>query len=179
MNLRTRVWIAAIGLITSAGVAHALTADEAPRAPEFFATQAEQWINSPPLSLQDLEGKVVLLEFWTFGCHNCVRSIPWVKAMQERYRDDGLRVIGVHTPEFSYERSASAVRDKVRELAIRHPVMLDNDYAYWNAMGNRYWPAFYLIDRRGRVRQAWAGEIRNGSTRGREIQHQLEAILAE
>lgn len=179
MNLRTRVWIAAIGLITSAGVAHALTADEAPRAPEFFATQAEQWINSPPLSLQDLEGKVVLLEFWTFGCHNCVRSIPWVKAMQERYRDDGLRVIGVHTPEFSYERSASAVRDKVRELAIRHPVMLDNEYAYWNAMGNRYWPAFYLIDRRGRVRQAWAGEIRNGSTRGREIQHQLEAILAE
>ena len=179
MNLRTRVWIAAIGLITSAGVAHALTADEAPRAPEFFATQAEQWINSPPLSLPDLEGKVVLLEFWTFGCHNCVRSIPWVKAMQERYRDDGLRVIGVHTPEFSYERSASAVRDKVRELAIRHPVMLDNDYAYWNAMGNRYWPAFYLIDRRGRVRQAWAGEIRNGSTRGREIQHQLEAILAE
>ena len=179
MNLRTRVWIAAIGLITSAGVAHALTADEAPRAPEFFATQAEQWINSPPLSLQDLEGKVVLLEFWTFGCHNCVRSIPWVKAMQERYRDDGLRVIGVHTPEFSYERSASAVRDKVRELAIRHPVMLDNDYAYWNAMGNRYWPAFYLIDRRGRVRQAWAGEIRNGSARGREIQRAMEAVLAE
>ncbi len=178
MNLRMRTWVAA-GLMAMGGLAHALSADEAPRAPEFVATQPELWLNSPPLTLEALEGKVVLLEFWTFGCHNCIRSIPWVKAMQERYKDDGLRVIGVHTPEFSYERSANAVREKMRELAIRHPVMLDNDYAYWNAMGNRYWPAFYLIDRRGRVRQAWAGEIRNGSARGREIQRQLEAILAE
>lgn len=179
MNLRIRAWIVAIGLTLSAAAAHALSAEEAPQAPAFTATEPGQWINSAPLSWEDLQGKVVLLEFWTFGCRNCVRSIPWVKAMQERYRDDGLRVIGVHTPEFSYERSASAVGEKMRELAIRHPVMLDNDYGYWNAMGNRYWPAFYLIDRRGRVRQAWAGEIRNGSARGREIQRQLEAILAE
>lgn len=178
MNLRTRI-CTAIALLALAGAAQALSAEQAPQAPEFTASQAEQWVNSPPLKLEDLQGKVVLLEFWTFGCRNCVRSIPWVKAMQERYREQGLRVIGVHTPEFSYERSSPMVRDKIRELAIRHPVMLDNDYAYWNAMGNRYWPAFYLIDRRGRVRQAWAGEIRNGSARGREIQRAMEAVLAE
>ncbi len=178
MNLRTRIWTA-LALLALTGAAHALSAEQAPNAPEFSATQPEQWINSPPLKLSALQGEVVLLEFWTFGCHNCLRSIPWVKAMHERYREQGLQVIGVHTPEFSYERSAPMVREKVRELAIRHPVMLDNEYTYWNAMGNRYWPAFYLIDRRGRVRQAWAGEIRNGSARGREIQRALEAVLAE
>lgn len=178
MNLRTRI-CTAIALLALSAAAQALSAEQAPNAPEFSATQTEQWVNSPPLKLSDLQGKVVLLEFWTFGCHNCIRSIPWVKAMQERYREQGLRVIGVHTPEFSYERSGAMVREKIRDLAIRHPVMLDNDYTYWNAMGNRYWPAFYLIDRRGRVRQAWAGEIRNGSARGREIQRAMEAILAE
>ncbi len=165
--------------LSLAGSAWAVPADQAPPAPEFNQPAQQAWINSPPLSLQQLKGQVVLIEFWTFGCSNCLRSIPWVKAMSERYEEAGLRVIGVHTPEFSHERSREAVLQQTKALAIRHPVMLDNDYHYWNAMGNRYWPAFYLVDKQGRVRQAWAGEVRNGSRRGRNIQQAIEALLAE
>ena len=171
------VWLVLLVLVT--GPALALSAKHAPVAPEFSNTDPAAWLNSKPLSLKQLRGDVVLVEFWTIGCSNCLRSIPWIKAMQERFAPNGLHVIGVHTPEFSYERSAQAVGEKIKALAIRHPVMLDNDYSYWNAMGNRYWPAVYLIDRQGKVRQAWAGEVRNGSQRGREIQQQIEALLAE
>ncbi len=176
MMTRWPAWMLLCGLLFGQA-ALALPANQAPPAPEF--DQAElAWINSPPLRLADLKGEVVLLEFWTFGCGNCLRSIPWIKAMSERYRDD-LQVIGIHTPEFSHERSRAAVIEKVKALAIRHPVLLDNDYTYWNAMGNRYWPAFYLIDKQGRVRQAWAGEVRNGSPRGRRMQQAIEALIAE
>ncbi len=157
----------------------ASSAAKAPPAPEFTQQSAAAWLNSKPLSLDDLRGQVVVIEFWTFACANCTRSIPWVKAVEERYRDQGLQVIGIHTPEFSYERPAAAVAAKLRELGVRHPVMLDNDYAYWNALGNRYWPAFYLLDKQGRLRQAFAGEVRNGSPRAKQIQQALEALLAE
>lgn len=167
-----------LGLLASP-LLWALPAAQAPQAPELGQSSAQAWINSPPLSLADLRGKVVLIEFWTFDCAHCLHSIPWLKGVSERYRDKGLRLIGVHTPEFSYERSRKAVQKKVKALAIRHPVMLDNDYRYWNAMGNRYWPAFYLIDKQGRVRHAWAGEVRNGSTRGQRMQQAIQNLLAE
>lgn len=157
----------------------AMEASRAPLAPEFPVQDESAWFNSAPLHLKNLRGQVVLVEFWTFGCGNCLRSIAWVKAVSERYSGQGLRIIGVHTPEFSHERSAQVLAERIKALAIRHPVVQDNDYAYWNAMGNRYWPAFYLIDKQGRVRQAWAGEVRNGGERARQMQSAIERLLAE
>ncbi|MGJ8669137.1 MAG: redoxin family protein [Oceanococcus sp.] len=178
MMLRFQKYILCLSLCFTWPV-FATPAEQAPAAPEFTQPSNEAWINSSALSLSDLKGQVVLIEFWTYGCGNCLRSIPWVKAMSERYAEAGLRVIGIHTPEFSHERSRQAVLEQTKALAIRHPIMLDNDYSYWNAMGNRYWPAFYLLDKQGRVRQAWAGEVRNGSPRGRMIQSAIVSLLAE
>ncbi len=150
-----------------------------PVAPEFTRSDPESWLNSPPLSLAQLRGQVVLVEFWTFGCVNCLRSQPWLRAVERRYADDGLRVVGIHTPEFSHERPRAAVAAKVEALGIEHPVMLDNDFRYWNAMGNRFWPAFYLIDRLGRVRGLYPGEVHSNTPRAREIETRIRRLLAE
>lgn len=117
-----------------------------------------QWINSDPLTREQLRGKVVLIDFWTYSCINCIRSIPYVRAWDARYRDDGLVVIGVHAPEFAFERNPENVRQAVRDLGIRYPVALDNDYAVWRAFDNRYWPAHYFIDAEGRIRYHHFGE---------------------
>jgi cytochrome c biogenesis protein CcdA/thiol-disulfide isomerase/thioredoxin len=116
------------------------------------------WINSPPLSTGDLKGKVVVIDFWTYSCINCIRSIPYVRAWYERYRDDGLVVIGVHAPEFAFERNAENVMQAVRDLGIRYPVALDNDYVVWNRLKNNYWPAHYFFDAQGRQRYHHFGE---------------------
>ena len=118
----------------------------------------EQWLNGGPLSLAELRGKVVLIDFWTYSCINCLRTLPHVKAWDERYRSSGLVIVGVHTPEFAFERVVGNVRENVRRLGIRYPVAIDNGYATWSAWGNRYWPAKYLVDRRGRVRYYHFGE---------------------
>ncbi len=119
---------------------------------------AVQWLNSAPLSLADLRGKVVLVDFWTYSCINCLRTLPHVKAWAERYRDQGLVVIGVHAPEFAFERSLPNVERAVRDLGIDYPVAIDNDYAIWRAFANRYWPAHYFIDAQGRIRHHHFGE---------------------
>jgi cytochrome c biogenesis protein CcdA/thiol-disulfide isomerase/thioredoxin len=116
------------------------------------------WVNSQPLSLQALRGRVVLIDFWTYSCINCLRTLPHVKAWDRAYRDDGLTIIGVHSPEFAFERVAENVRTAVRKLGIRYPVALDNDFATWTAYANEYWPAKYLVDRGGRVRYFHFGE---------------------
>jgi cytochrome c biogenesis protein CcdA/thiol-disulfide isomerase/thioredoxin len=125
-------------------------------APEFAGIVG--WLNSPPLTLAGLRGKVVLVDFWTYSCVNCLRTLPWLRRWDETYRDRGLVIVGVHTPEFAFERDAGNVRDAVRSLGIRYPVALDPDYGTWLAWGNRYWPAKFLIDRRGIVRYAHFGE---------------------
>jgi cytochrome c biogenesis protein CcdA/thiol-disulfide isomerase/thioredoxin len=117
-----------------------------------------QWINSEPLTLRQLRGKVVLVDFWTYSCINCLRTLPHLKAWDEAYRDDGLTIIGMHAPEFAFERVPDNVRTAVRKLGIRYPVALDNDFATWTAYANEYWPAKYLIDRQGRVRYHHFGE---------------------
>jgi cytochrome c biogenesis protein CcdA/thiol-disulfide isomerase/thioredoxin len=119
---------------------------------------ATLWINSPPLTREALRGKVVLVDFWTYSCINCLRSIPYVKAWDERYRKDGLVIIGVHAPEFAFEREQDNVRKAVADLGIRYPVALDNDYAIWRAFKNNYWPAHYFIDAQGRLRYHHYGE---------------------
>ena len=116
------------------------------------------WINSGPLTLEALRGKVVVIDFWTYSCINCLRSIPYVRAWDEKYRKDGLVVIGVHAPEFAFERSPENVARAVKDLSIRYPVALDNDWNLWRALKNNYWPAHYFIDAQGRIRYYHHGE---------------------
>ena len=117
-----------------------------------------QWLNSPPLSDDMLRGKVVLVDFWTYSCINCLRTLPYLKAWDEKYRSQGLVIIGVHTPEFAFEKEAHNVEKAVLELGIHYPVVLDNQYAIWNAFKNGFWPAHYLIDAQGRIRHQHFGE---------------------
>ena len=131
------------------------------------------WINSPPLTREQLRGKVVLIDFWTYSCINCLRSIPFVRAWHERYASDGLVVIGVHAPEFAFEREPANVRKAVTDLGIRYPVALDNQFRLWRALKNNYWPAHYFIDAKGRVRFHHFGE--GGYRRSEQVIRQLLA----
>ncbi len=166
--------LAAIGIPTTARE----FADPQP-APDFTHSGAETWINSTPLKLAELRGKVVLLDFWTFDCWNCYRSFPWLKGIEQAYGPGGMTVIGIHTPEFEHERVRANVVAKTREFGIEHPVMMDNDYSYWKAMGNRFWPTFYLIDKTGKVRARYIGETHAGDLRARAIEEKIEQLLAE
>ncbi|WP_102946527.1 cytochrome c biogenesis protein DipZ [Stenotrophomonas sp. VV52] len=119
---------------------------------------ATGWLNSPPLSAEGLRGKVVLVDFWTYSCINCLRALPYVREWEQRYRDQGLVVIGVHAPEFAFERNLRNVMGAVDELKITYPVAIDNDFAIWRGFNNRYWPAHYFIDGKGQVRAHHFGE---------------------
>ncbi|MGY1616564.1 thioredoxin [Geodermatophilus sp. SYSU D00691] len=121
---------------------------------------ATAWLNSEPLDPPGLRGKVVLVDFWTLTCINWLRQEPWVRAWSRAYRDDGLVVIGVHTPEFAFERDLDLIREAVRERAIDYPVAVDSEYRVWNAFANHYWPALYFVDREGMIRDSHFGEGR-------------------
>jgi thiol-disulfide isomerase/thioredoxin len=118
----------------------------------------DTWINSEPLRLTELKGKVVLVEFWTFGCYNCQNVEPYVKNWHEKFKDRGLVVIGVHSPEFGYERVVKNVHNYVGKQNIQYAIAIDNDYKTWNSYQNRYWPAMYLIDKQGVIRHIRIGE---------------------
>lgn len=138
------------------------TAHGAERLPDMGAAPelggAVEWINSPELKMQDLRGKVVLIDFWTYDCINCQHSLPYVNQWAKKYADQGLVVIGVHTPEYPYERIPANVRDAVKKHDIHYPVALDNQYRIWSAFANQYWPAHYFIDANGRIRHLAIGE---------------------
>ncbi|WP_456024678.1 cytochrome c biogenesis protein DipZ [Pseudomonas protegens] len=121
---------------------------------------AVQWLNSPELNAEALRGKVVLVDFWTYDCINCQHTLPYVKDWAKKYAKDGLVVIGVHTPEYGYERIIDNVRDQVKKLGITYPVAIDNNYSIWRNFDNQYWPAHYLIDAKGQVRYSHFGEGR-------------------
>jgi len=135
---------------------------------------AVQWLNSPPLTPEALRGKVVVVDFWTYSCINCLRAIPYVRAWYEKYKDQGLVVIGVHTPEFAFEKNIDNVKKAVADLKIDFPVAIDNDYAIWRAFRNMYWPADYFIDGQGRIRDHAFGE---GEYKGSE--HTIQLLLEE
>lgn len=116
------------------------------------------WFNSPALTRESLAGKVVLVDFWTYSCINCLRAIPYVQAWEKQYRDQGLVVVGVHTPEFAFERDSGNVADAIGDLKIRYPVVMDNNYAIWKGFKNNYWPAHYFIDGKGTIRHHRFGE---------------------
>lgn len=150
--------------------------------PEFaypYADQREHWVNSPPLSVRDLRGQVVVVEFWTFGCVNCRRSIPWVKSVEEKFAGRPFTVVGIHTPEFDYEKDRDAVAAAVARLGITHPVMLDNDFVFWRDMGTRYWPTFHIVNPRGRVVATVVGEVHSGTERAERIERLIAGLLGD
>lgn len=119
---------------------------------------AVQWLNSPPLTAESLRGKVVLVDFWTYSCINCLRALPYVKAWADKYRAQGLVVIGVHAPEFAFERDINNVTKEAKKLGIDYPIAIDNNYSIWRAFNNQYWPAHYFIDAKGEIRHTHFGE---------------------
>lgn len=124
-------------------------------APEFVTGN---WINSDPLTLKSLRGRVVLVDFWTFACYNCRNTLPYVKEWDERYRDKGLTIVGVHSPELDEERLFENVKRETVSLGIRYPVVTDNDYATWRSYNVEAWPTLFLVDKQGRIRWSHAGE---------------------
>jgi thiol-disulfide isomerase/thioredoxin len=131
-------------------------------APEFAGIA--QWHNSPPLSLASLRGKVVLVDFWTYSCINCLRTLPYVNRWASSYAAQGLVVVGVHTPEFAFERSAKNLQVAMQRFGVKHPVAQDNDYATWKAYNNQYWPAHYMVDAKGQIQYRHFGEGRYEET---------------
>ena len=126
------------------------------KAPEFSHIQG--WLNSRPLTMESLQGKAVLLDFWTFGCANCIRTLPHVRELHMKYSGDRFVVVGVHTPEYEFEKSPENVADAVKRFRIEYPVAIDNENVTWRLYGNQYWPRQTLVDARGRVRWEHAGE---------------------
>lgn len=144
------------------------------RAPELIGV--DPWFNTPdgePLRLAALRDRVVLLEFWTFACVNCQRTLPFLRRMHDQYQPD-FTVVGVHSPEFAFERSVQNVERAVRTHGLEYPVGLDNDFVAWNAYGNRYWPTMYLVDRAGQIRYTQIGEGNYGG-----IGTAIRSLLAE
>ena len=133
-----------------------------------------QWHNSEPLTLASLRGKVVVVDFWTLGCINCRNTLPYVTGWYEKYRGQGLVVVGIHTPEFAYEQEAGAVKAAIAQHGIGYPVAQDNDFATWKAYRNRYWPAAYFVDAQGRIRHVQIGE--GGYERAEQV---IQQLLAE
>jgi len=135
---------------------------------------ATHWLNSPPLSAEQLKGKVVLVDFWTYSCINCIRTLPYLRAWNEKYQAQGLVIIGVHSPEFAFEKSLPNVQQAMQDSGIRYPVALDNDFAIWRAFHNEYWPAHYLFDANGGLRDTHFGEGNYAET-----ERQIQTLLAE
>ncbi|TEA59632.1 cytochrome c biogenesis protein DipZ [Pseudomonas sp. CH235] len=150
------------------------TEDEASKGAMPSLSGAVQWLNSPELTAESLRGKVVLVDFWTYDCINCQHTLPYVKEWEKKYGKDGLVVIGVHTPEYGYERIIDNVKDQVHKLGITYPVAIDNNYAIWRNFDNQYWPAHYLVDAKGQVRYTHFGE---GSYQAQE--QMIQQLLKE
>jgi thiol-disulfide isomerase/thioredoxin len=145
--------------------------------PEFTHLRASDWINSAPLTLASLKGKVVVVEFWAFECVNCLNSRAWVESLESSRGSQGLVMVDVHTPELSAERSPAAVRKAVERLGIHDPVMLDQDSSYWNKLHVQYWPTFCLIGREGLLYACVPGEMHSGDGRAKAVEQALDILL--
>jgi thiol-disulfide isomerase/thioredoxin len=167
ISFQRRTFLASAASVAAAVVAPAFThaagpAVQAATLPDFGAapefTGIERWLNSEPLTMDQLRDRVVLVDFWTYACINCIRTLPHVNRWAELYTPQGLTVVGVHTPEFPFERTTSNVEVAMRRHGVKHPVAQDNRYGTWKAYSNQYWPAAYLIDAQGRIRYKHFGE---------------------
>lgn len=161
---------AAATLVGASAGANAATAPF--EAPEFSGIT--QWLNSEPLTMKQLRGKVILVDFWTYDCINCINTLSHVVQWHDKYKDKGLVVVGVHTPEYAFERKTENVRTALKRFDIRYPVAQDNRYATWNAYNNRYWPAFYLVNKKGQVVYTHFGEGQYEQTEAR-----IQQLLAQ
>jgi thiol-disulfide isomerase/thioredoxin len=153
------------------------SADKPQMAPELPRLPASAWLNSPPLTLAQLRGRPVLIEFWTFECANCRNTLAWMKHTQAQYGPKGLAIVAVHSPELEEERDPVAIARAVRTLGITYPVLLDNEFHYWKALGNRFWPAFYLLDPAGRIVATRIGELHRGDESADEFERSIAAFL--
>lgn len=154
-------------------------AKEAYELPEFTQTSAQEWLNSKPLTKQNLLGKVTLIDFWTFDCWNCYRSFPWLHEVENEYKNKGFQIVGIHSPEFEHEKIHANIKAKIKQFNITNAVMVDNDMSYWRAMKNSYWPAYYIVDKRGQVRANFIGETHKNTSQAKKIEAIIEQLLAE
>jgi peroxiredoxin len=176
MNIQRAI---GIGLLLAISIGFCVLAGglvEPNSAPEF--TGVTSWLNSGPLKLADLKGKVVVVHFWTNGCINCIHNYPHYRAWQNRYKDEkSFQLIGIHTPEFDAEKNVDRIKNRLAQNQLTFPVAVDNDRANWKAWGNRFWPCIYLVDRRGTVRHRWEGEL--GDEGYKKVTAQIDELLAE
>ncbi|RCS44638.1 hypothetical protein DTL42_17095 [Bremerella cremea] len=148
------------------------------RAPDF--STAGEWLNSSPLSLKELRGKVVVVHFYAFGCINCIRNYPWYLEWSEKFKDQEVVIVGIHTPETNAEQNSASVRRKATEAKFRFPILIDAKKENWNAWGNSMWPCVYVIDKQGYLREQWAGELKwQGNDGEKYMRSKIEALLTE
>ncbi len=178
------ILVAILGVLLL-GAAIALThlwpvhgAEARPKLAPEFPDKAE-WVQGGPLKLADLRGRVVVVHFWTNGCINCIHNYPVYRAWQKKYPAKEVTIIGIHTPEFPWEAAADRVRTRARDNQLKFPIVLDRDSTIWNRWGNRYWPAIYLLDKKGRVRHAWEGELHLSTDEGKAFATHIDELLAE
>ncbi|MGC1172277.1 thioredoxin family protein [Polaromonas sp.] len=156
-GIERRTFLATLLALSAGHAAHAAPSFyDHGSAPEFAGI--DQWLNSPPLTMAGLRGKVVLIDFWTYACVNCLRTLPYINRWARLYRQEGLVVVGVHTPEFPFERSTANLQTAMQRFSVKHPVAQDNSYRTWKAYDNKYWPATYLVDANGRIQYRHFGE---------------------
>jgi peroxiredoxin len=147
-------------------------------APEF--AKDTEWLQSKPLTMASLRGQVVVVHFWTFGCINCIHNYPAYKAWQEKYAGKGVTIVGIHTPEFEREADVKKIRAKAEENGLKFPIVVDKDSQNWKNWKNQYWPSVYLIDKKGKVRYRWEGELDSEKTKGEALMRErIEELLAE
>lgn len=164
-----KFWLTALLLL----VALPLFASPAPPLP----AQRTDWLNGKALTWKDLRGKVVLLNVWTFKCWNSYRSLPWVVSMQKKFPD--LQVIGVHSPEFESERNRNGLRETMGKYSLNAPQILDDEHDYWNQLNNHYWPAFYVVDKKGEIRGMFTGETHEGDSQAKAIEQLIARLVRE
>ncbi len=156
-----------------------LQAKESYPLPEFTQTSSQEWLNSKPLTKKDLLGKVTLVDFWTYSCWNCYRSFPWLHGVEKQYKPQGFQILGIHSPEFENEKVHANIKAKIKEFKITNAVMVDNDMGYWRAMNNRYWPSYFIVDKKGQVRANFIGETHKNSAQAKKIEVLIAQLLSE
>ena len=168
---------ALLAVLASATAVMSMAAGAPSKPPEFTHKNASDWLNSAPLTLAQLKGKVVVVEFWAFECVNCVKSRPWIEALEREQGANGLVIVGMHTPELREEHDPGKIREAVEKFGIHYPVMIDSDSSYWNALHIQAWPTFCLIGRDGLLQGCVPGEMDVGDARATQVRTAIDLMV--